>query len=67
MSIVVAHAGSVSVDNSLETTWKAEAETLKSIMSCASPIKLGIVAFVETLVAQMQKRLIQHLPNLLFG
>jgi hypothetical protein len=65
--VAVAHVGFVSVDNSLETTWRAKAGTLKLILSCASPIKLGSVALVETLVTQMWKRLIQYLPNLLFG
>jgi hypothetical protein len=67
MLVVVVHARFVSVDNLLETTWRAKAKTLKSIPSHASPIKLGRVALVKMLVAQMQKRLIQHLPNLLFG
>jgi dynamin GTPase len=67
VSIAAAHAGSVSADDSLETAWRAEAETLKSILSRASPIKLGRVALVETLAAQMRKRLIQRLPNLLSG
>jgi dynamin GTPase len=67
VSIAAAHSGSVSADDSLETAWRAEAETLKSILSRASPIKLGRVALVETLAAQMRKRLIQRLPNLLSG
>jgi dynamin GTPase len=67
VSIAAAHAGSVSADDSLETAWRAETETLKSILSRASPIKLGRVALVETLAAQMRKRLIQRLPNLLSG
>ncbi|CAM6021470.1 unnamed protein product [Sphagnum balticum] len=67
VSIAAAHAGSVSADDSLETAWRAEAETLKSILSRASPLKLGRVALVETLAAQMRKRLIQRLPNLLSG
>lgn len=66
VSIAAAHAGSGSED-SLETAWRAEAETLKSILAQATPTKLGRVALVETLAGQIRKRLKQRLPTLLSG
>jgi hypothetical protein len=53
MLVASTHVRFVSVENLLETTWKVEAKTLKSILSGVSPIKLGRVALIEMLVAQM--------------
>jgi dynamin GTPase len=67
VSIAAAHSGSVSAEDSLETAWRAEMDSLKSILNGASPSKLGRIALVETLAQQIRKRLKQHLPNVLSG
>ncbi|CAM6090387.1 unnamed protein product [Calypogeia fissa] len=66
VSIAAAHAGS-GAEDSLETAWKAEAESLKSILSGASSTKLGRIALVETLSKQIHKRLKSRLPAILSG
>ncbi|KAH7688573.1 dynamin GTPase protein [Dioscorea alata] len=67
VSIASAQAGSVGSDNSLETAWRAESESLKSILTGAPASKLGRVALVETLAKQIRKRMKVRLPNLLSG
>lgn len=66
VSIASAQAGSVG-ENSLETAWKAESESLKSILTGAPQSKLGRVALVDTLAKQIRKRIKVRLPNLLSG
>lgn len=66
VSIAAAHAGS-GAEDSLETAWRAEAESLKSILSGASASKLGRIALVETLSRQIHKRLKSRLPSILSG
>ncbi|XP_020114467.1 dynamin-2A-like [Ananas comosus] len=67
VSIASAQAGSVGSENSLETAWRAESESLKSILTGAPPSKLGRVALVDTLAKQIRKRMKVRLPNLLSG
>ncbi|RZC87790.1 hypothetical protein C5167_028244 [Papaver somniferum] len=67
VSIASAQSGSVGSENSLETAWRAESESLKSILSGAPQSKLGRVALVETLAGQIRNRMKIRLPNLLSG
>ncbi|KAG9453289.1 hypothetical protein H6P81_006193 [Aristolochia fimbriata] len=67
VSIASAQSGSVGSENSLETAWKAESESLKSILTGAPQSKLGRLALVETLARQIRKRMKVRLPNLLSG
>ncbi|OVA10201.1 Dynamin central domain [Macleaya cordata] len=67
VSIASAQSGSVGSDNSLETAWRAESESLKSILTGAPQSKLGRVALVDTLAQQIRKRMKVRLPNLLSG
>ncbi len=67
VAIAAAHSGAVSADDTLETAWKAEMESLKSILNGASPSKLGRIALVDTLGRQIRKRMKQRLPNILSG
>ncbi|KAG2653893.1 hypothetical protein PVAP13_1NG411919 [Panicum virgatum] len=67
VSIASAQSGSVGSDNSLETAWRAEAETLKSILTGAPQSKLGRIALVDTIAKQIRKRIKIRLPNLLSG
>ncbi|KAJ4950304.1 hypothetical protein NE237_027136 [Protea cynaroides] len=67
VSIASAQSGSVGAENSLETAWRAESESLKSILTGAPQNKLGRVALVETLARQIRKRMKVRLPNLLSG
>ncbi|OMO83255.1 hypothetical protein CCACVL1_11470 [Corchorus capsularis] len=67
VSIASAQSGSASSDNSLETAWRAESESLKSILTGAPPNKLGRVALVDTLAGQIRNRMKLRLPNLLSG
>ncbi|GAA0158041.1 membrane traffic protein [Lithospermum erythrorhizon] len=64
VSIASSQSGS---DNSLETAWRAEAESLKSILTGAPQHKLGRLALVETLAQQIRSRMKIRLPNLLTG
>lgn len=67
-SVSIASAsGSVGANNSLETAWRAESESLKSILTGAPQNKLGRLAFVETLAQQIRNRMKVRLPNLLSG
>lgn len=67
VSLASAQAGSVGSDNSLETAWRAETESLKSILTGAPQSKLGRVALVETLAKQIRNRMKVRLPNILSG
>ncbi|KAJ4966912.1 hypothetical protein NE237_018761 [Protea cynaroides] len=67
VSIASAQSGSVGSENSLETAWHAETESLKSILTGAPQSKLGRVALVDTLAHQIRKRMKVRLPNLLSG
>eukprot|EP01018_Ginkgo_biloba_P005820 Gb_19015 [translate_table: standard] len=67
VSIASAHSGSVSGESSLETAWRAESESLKSILNGAPQSKLGRVALVDTLSQQIRKRMKLKLPSILSG
>ncbi|XP_055816404.1 dynamin-2A [Solanum dulcamara] len=67
VSIASAQSGNVGNDNSLETAWCAESESLKSILTKAPQNKLGRVALVEALAQQIRNRMKVRLPNLLSG
>ncbi|XP_039039669.1 dynamin-2B-like [Hibiscus syriacus] len=64
VSIASAQSGS---ESSLETAWRAESESLKSILTGAPQSKLGRIALVDTLAQQIRKRMKVRLPNLLSG
>ncbi|CAN4108201.1 unnamed protein product [Withania somnifera] len=67
VSIASAQSGNIVNDNSLETAWRAESGTLKSILTKAPQSKLGRLALVETLAHQIRNRMKVRLPNLLSG
>ncbi|XP_047315725.1 dynamin-2A-like [Impatiens glandulifera] len=67
VSIASAPSGNVGSDNSLETAWRAESESLKSILTGVPQSKLGRLALVETLAQQIRSRMKLRLPNLLSG
>ncbi|KAG8645985.1 dynamin-2A [Manihot esculenta] len=67
VSIASAQSGSASSENSLETAWRAESESLKSILTGAPQSKLGRLALVEALAGQIRNRIKLRLPNLLSG
>lgn len=67
VSIASSQSGGVGADNSLETAWRAESESLKSILTGAPQSKLGRLALVETLANQIRSRMKVRLPNLLSG
>lgn len=67
VAIASAQSGSAGSDNSLETAWRAESESLKSILTGAPQSKLGRLALVETLANQIRNRMKVRLPNLLSG
>uniref|UniRef100_A0A7I4D6I6 dynamin GTPase n=1 Tax=Physcomitrium patens TaxID=3218 RepID=A0A7I4D6I6_PHYPA len=64
VSIAAAHS---SPEDSLDTAWKAEMESLKTILKGAPSAKLGRIALLETLASKIQSRLKQRIPNLLSG
>ncbi|XP_010553651.1 PREDICTED: dynamin-2B-like [Tarenaya hassleriana] len=66
-SVSIASAQSDSSENSLETAWRAESESLKSILSGAPQSKLGRIALVDTLASQIRNRMKLRLPNILTG
>ncbi|GMY04890.1 dynamin-2A isoform X1 [Fagus crenata] len=66
VSIASAQSGAGS-ENSLETAWRAESESLKSILTGAPQSKLGRVALVEALAGQIRNRMKLRLPNVLSG
>ncbi|XP_022716442.1 dynamin-2A-like [Durio zibethinus] len=67
VSIASTQSGSASSDNSLETAWRAESESLKSILTGAPQNKLGRVALIDALAGQIRNRIKLRLPNLLSG
>ncbi|KVI11078.1 Dynamin [Cynara cardunculus var. scolymus] len=67
VSITSAQSGNVGSNNSLETAWRAETESLKSILTGAPQSKLGRLALVETLAHQIRSRMKIRLPSLLSG
>ncbi|GMI77438.1 Dynamin related protein 2B, dynamin-like 3 [Hibiscus trionum] len=67
VSIASTQSGSASSDNSLEMAWRAESESLKSILTGAPQNKLGRVALVDVLAGQIRNRMKLRLPNLLSG
>ncbi|CAH2038399.1 unnamed protein product, partial [Thlaspi arvense] len=66
-SVSIASAQSGSGENSLETAWRAESESLKSILTGAPQSKLGRIALVDTLASQIRSRMKIRLPNILSG
>eukprot|EP00252_Welwitschia_mirabilis_P005508 TRINITY_DN1598_c0_g1_i1.p1 TRINITY_DN1598_c0_g1~~TRINITY_DN1598_c0_g1_i1.p1 ORF type:complete len:769 (-),score=203.64 TRINITY_DN1598_c0_g1_i1:79-2385(-) len=67
VSIATAQSGSVGGESSLETAWRAESESLKSILPGAPQRKLGRIALVDTLARQIRKRMKLRLPSILSG
>ncbi|XP_062073186.1 dynamin-2A-like [Humulus lupulus] len=67
VSIASSQSGSVGSENSLETAWRAESESLKSILTGAPPSKLGRIALVDALAQQIRNRMKVRVPNLLTG
>ncbi|KAK9031507.1 hypothetical protein V6N11_032882 [Hibiscus sabdariffa] len=67
VSIASTQSGSASSDNSLEMAWRAESESLKSILTGAPQNKLGRVALVDVLAGQIRNRMKLRLSNLLSG
>ncbi|CAM8999406.1 unnamed protein product [Rhodiola kirilowii] len=67
VSIASAQSGSAGSDNSLETAWKAESESLKSILTGAPQNKLGRMALIDSLAHQIRNRMKVRVPNLLSG
>ncbi|XP_057542851.1 dynamin-2B-like isoform X1 [Amaranthus tricolor] len=67
-SVSIATAsGNGGSENSLETAWRAESESLKSILTGAPQGKLGRIALVESLATQIRNRMKVRLPNILSG
>lgn len=67
VSIASAQSGSGAPESSLETAWRAETESLKSILTGAPQSKLGRIALVESLAGQIRNRMKLRLPTLLTG
>ncbi|XP_042441468.1 dynamin-2B-like [Zingiber officinale] len=67
VSIAAAQAGSIGSESSLETAWRAETESLKTILTGAPQNKLGRFALVDTLPKQIWSRMKLRLPNRLSG
>ncbi|KAF3791358.1 Dynamin-2B [Nymphaea thermarum] len=65
VSIASAQSGSVGSESSLETAWRAESESLRSILTGAPQAKLGRIALVDTLARQIRNRMKVKLPNIL--
>ncbi|XP_059648293.1 dynamin-2A-like [Cornus florida] len=65
VSIASAQAGNVGSESSLETAWRAESESLKSILTGAPQSKLGRLALLETIAHQIRNRMKIKLPNIL--
>ncbi|XP_010458366.1 PREDICTED: dynamin-2A [Camelina sativa] len=66
-SVSIASAQSGSGENSLETAWRAESDSLKSILTGAPQSKLGRIALVDTLASQIRSRMKLRLPSILSG
>ncbi|KAH9782061.1 Dynamin-2A [Citrus sinensis] len=64
VSLATAQSGS---ESSLETAWRAESESLKSILTGAPQSKLGRIALVDALAQQICKRMKVRVPNLVSG
>lgn len=67
VSIASAQSGTGTSESSLETAWRAETESLKSILTGAPQSKLGRIALVESLAGQIRNRMKLRLPTLLTG
>ena len=67
VALATAQSGSAGSENSLETAWRAESESLKSILTGAPQSKLGRIALVDALSHQIQNRMRLRVPNLLSG
>ncbi|CAN6470912.1 unnamed protein product [Victoria cruziana] len=65
VSIASAQSGTVGSESSLETAWRAESESLRSILTGAPQAKLGRIALVDTLARQIRSRMKVKLPNIL--
>ncbi|KAG6474713.1 hypothetical protein ZIOFF_068651 [Zingiber officinale] len=59
--------GSIGSESSLETAWRAETESLKTILTGAPQNKLGRLELVDTLPKQIWSRMKLRLPNRLSG
>ncbi|KAK4777608.1 hypothetical protein SAY87_017795 [Trapa incisa] len=66
-SVSIASSQTGNADSSLETSWRAESESLKSILTGAPQSKLGRLALVDSLAGQIRNRMKLRLPNLLSG
>ncbi|KAM2988194.1 hypothetical protein FF2_002301 [Malus domestica] len=66
-SVSIASAQSGGSESSLETAWRVESESLKSILTGAPQSKLGRIALVDALAQQIRSRMKVRLPNLLSG
>ncbi|KAG2256713.1 hypothetical protein Bca52824_076007 [Brassica carinata] len=64
---IASAAQSGSGENSLETAWRAESESLNKNLTGAPQSKLGRNALVETLASQIRSRMKLRLPNILSG
>ena len=64
---IASAAQSGSGENSLETAWRAESESLNKTLTGAPQSKLGRNALVETLASQIRSRMKLRLPNILSG
>jgi len=64
VTAATAQFGSSGSENSLETAWRAECESLKSILTRAPASKLGRIALVDALAQQIQNRMKLRVPNL---
>ncbi|KAI9121842.1 hypothetical protein K1719_007232 [Acacia pycnantha] len=67
VSIASAQSGSAGTESSLERAWRAETESLKSILTGAPQSKLDRMALVESLAGQIRNRMKLRLPTLLSG
>ena len=67
VAIASAQSGSIGSESSLETAWRAESESLKSILTGAPQSKLGRIALVDALAQQIRNHMKVRLPNILSG
>ncbi|KAK4788234.1 hypothetical protein SAY86_019553 [Trapa natans] len=66
-SVSIASAQSGGSESSLETAWRAESESLKSLLNGIPQSKLGRIALVDAVAVQIRSRMKLRLPNLLSG
>ncbi|KAK4740961.1 hypothetical protein SAY87_024549 [Trapa incisa] len=66
-SVSIASAQSGGSESSLETAWRAESESLKSLLNGVPQSKLGRIALVDAVAVQIRSRMKLRLPNLLSG